>query len=339
MAELDAKNAQESLKLTEKTEKKRTEIIKEEEKNAKNTAPAVQGPANTFQLFPDGFFTPVLEDIKQGFVQITAIAGQAMGTISKYADEAGQRVLNGFGGAIGSVSKLIASGGTDIGSWLALWDSLSTMIFGGDADAAKEFKETMAGIANILIDMLKPILTSLAPILTTFAEAFKALLPVLKPVFDLLVWGLDWVIKPIIDALKWMIDGIMSAIDFIAGATTGIGDFIAGAATGIGEVVTGVVDGIGDFFGGVIEGISDFLGFAGGTAFASGNPVLVGESGPEIITPPRGSSITPNYAIGSSQGNNSNVVVNINSPRQLNPSEAMDVTRGTMRRLAFEGVL
>ena len=50
---------------------------------------------------------------------------------------------------------------------------------------------------------------------------------------------------------------------------------------------------------GTVEPIS---GFARG-GFVPGGPILVGENGPEIISPPRGSYVTPNHALGSGEQN------------------------------------
>ncbi len=53
--------------------------------------------------------------------------------------------------------------------------------------------------------------------------------------------------------------------------------------------------------GGLFGKISSFLGFAEGGNFNAGQPMVVGERGPEIIIPSRSGSVVPNHAIGSGQ--------------------------------------
>ena len=47
--------------------------------------------------------------------------------------------------------------------------------------------------------------------------------------------------------------------------------------------------------------LKSLLGFAGGTSSAPGGLAMVGEKGPELVNLPRGSSVTPNSALGGNQ--------------------------------------
>ena len=50
--------------------------------------------------------------------------------------------------------------------------------------------------------------------------------------------------------------------------------------------------------GGILKGLGKLFGFAEGGNVVGGQPILVGEKGPEVFTPPSGGSITPNNQLG-----------------------------------------
>lgn len=56
-----------------------------------------------------------------------------------------------------------------------------------------------------------------------------------------------------------------------------------------------------DNSGGIFTKIGSFLGFANGGNVQGGNPIMVGERGPELFTPNSNGSITPNNALGGGQ--------------------------------------
>lgn len=64
----------------------------------------------------------------------------------------------------------------------------------------------------------------------------------------------------------------------------------------IAEATQPTFDAFGDFIGGSVKKI---FGFADG-GITPGGPVIVGERGPEIVSPPAGSRVTPNSALGGS---------------------------------------
>jgi hypothetical protein len=86
---------------------------------------------------------------------------------------------------------------------------------------------------------------------------------------------------------------------------------------------------------GIVSGYADQ--FAMGTDFAPGGRALVGENGPEVVNIPRGSSVIPAHRT-TSEGSGG-IVVNINSPMALNPSEAASIFKQTARELAFVGAM
>lgn len=96
--------------------------------------------------------------------------------------------------------------------------------------------------------------------------------------------------------------------------------------------------GLGDLFGGgggdalnAGESLTDFSGFAanggtvGGGKFTPGAPIVVGEKGPELFTPPSRGVITPNNRLGTEGGGGQSVtVVNVEDPQGV-----QDAMRGT----------
>jgi hypothetical protein len=99
----------------------------------------------------------------------------------------------------------------------------------------------------------------------------------------------------------------------------------------------GIFDGLDTALSNFGSQFADFFGFAGGTDYAPGGRALVGENGPEVMNVPRGASIIPAHRTMSGDGGG--IVVNINSPIALNPSESASLFRQTARELAFAGAL
>lgn len=69
------------------------------------------------------------------------------------------------------------------------------------------------------------------------------------------------------------------------------------------KIVDGVKGGLSSLGGGFMSGIKSGLGaFQYGTAYAPGGPAIVGESGPELVNLPRGSSVMNNRRLGAQGG-------------------------------------
>uniref|UniRef100_A0A6M3J714 Putative tail protein n=1 Tax=viral metagenome TaxID=1070528 RepID=A0A6M3J714_9ZZZZ len=96
-------------------------------------------------------------------------------------------------------------------------------------------------------------------------------------------------------------------------ATIAYGDLISGAQAAAGAVrrseaeIAAALRSISDayFAAGIIThlpigGLQPIPGFASGVSNFSGGPAIVGERGPELVNLPRGSSVTPNSALGGS---------------------------------------
>ena len=135
--------------------------------------------------------------------------------------------------------------------------------------------------------------------------------------------------KSFADAFKSMERSIVAGISRIA--ANKISDALFGSVTGGGggtallEKLLGLAGRT--LFGGGLSGGDAAAagipggGYASGTDFARGGPVMVGERGPEIVNLPRGSRVTPNNKIGG------NVI-------HINQSFAGDVSRATIDQVA-----
>jgi soluble cytochrome b562 len=107
----------------------------------------------------------------------------------------------------------------------------------------------------------------------------------------------------IAESFKDMADKTMQTFSRLASALKG------GGFLGILEAVIGVGLQLGSMgaFGKTIatrlNTVSKVPGFANGTNFAPGGLALVGERGPELVSMPRGSKVTPNHAMGGVTNN------------------------------------
>lgn len=142
-----------------------------------------------------------------------------------------------------------------------------------------------------------------------------------------IVWNAVWqAVKTIVSDAWGVLTGIFNAIvnlgihlvrDEINGLQavwTGVWGVVKGAVQDAWNFITGIFDkirqGVKDVTGavsnlpgaGVVKGVAGFFGFAGGGLVSAGVPILVGERGPEIFTPPSSGQIIPNNQLG--QGGN-----------------------------------
>lgn len=111
--------------------------------------------------------------------------------------------------------------------------------------------------------------------------------------------------------------------------------------------------GLGSIFGGLFGGGSGFglnyfppiPKFARGTTFAPGGDAIVGEHGPERVSLPRGSQVTPNHMLGEARSGGSNQNVNVTSDVRVSvdkdgnlkafvQKEAAQVTQGGIEKFA-----
>ncbi len=93
----------------------------------------------------------------------------------------------------------------------------------------------------------------------------------------------------------------------------------------------------GSFFGGFGSIVGGLLGFAKGGAVSKGNPILVGENGPELFVPNQTGQITQN-ARGTGNGGATTVNFNINTVDASGFEDLLFRSRGTISALINQAV-
>ena len=140
--------------------------------------------------------------------------------------------------------------------------------------------------------------------------------------------------KSVKDAFRDMERSIVQSISRIAAQN--IAESIFGKS-GAGGFLPGL---LAKFFGGVggssggadLSGYNFGGGYASGTDFARGGPVMVGERGPEIVNLPRGSRVTPNNKIG---GNVINISVAVDGATSRATADQIATRTGAAVRRAM----
>lgn len=142
-----------------------------------------------------------------------------------------------------------------------------------------------------------------------------------------IVWQAVWqAVKQLVSDAWGVLAGIFNAIvnlgihlvrdeiQGLQGVWTGVWGAVKGAVQDAWNFISGIFDkirqGVKDVTGlvsnlpgaGIAKSVGGFLGFAAGGPVSAGRPILVGERGPEIFTPPSAGHIIPNHQLGQSGG-------------------------------------
>jgi len=148
-----------------------------------------------------------------------------------------------------------------------------------------------------------------------FIIGFFATLPqkigfwIAKAITDAINWllSIDWggVLNNILNAFKALGDSIWNTMTGTWNRIKNInwGDMAAGIGKGIANAVIGMVEGaINGAIAGTGLGKVRLPRFARGVENFSGGLAIVGEKGPELVSLPRGSSVTPNDKLAAAKG-------------------------------------
>jgi hypothetical protein len=121
----------------------------------------------------------------------------------------------------------------------------------------------------------------------------------------LLITHFKQVKTAVTDAVNWVIKEFGRMVKFIDGLPGRIG----GAIKHI-PVIGGLLHAGGSLVGGISHGIGSVLGgLQGGGPVTQSGPYIVGERGPEVVTLPRGSHVTPNNQLSANGGGGEHTVV------------------------------
>ncbi len=125
--------------------------------------------------------------------------------------------------------------------------------------------------------------TIINQVLPPLEHILAKVLPVLNPLLQVLGFILSTVVGPALSLVGTIVAGLLTSISWLIDK---IGDLLGTFGK--------MKDTIGKGFGGILGGAGKALGFgAEGAVSTSGGPYMVGERGPELILPPRGSQIVP----------------------------------------------
>lgn len=139
----------------------------------------------------------------------------------------------------------------------------------------------------------------------------------------------------------------MQILEGLKSAASAIIDYVKGLASRIGSAISGAVSGIGSRVRGAVSGDSTPApaapeARASGGPVRAGRPYLVGERGPELITPSRSGFVHPNGSFGGAQGGITvSPVFNMTFTGKTDSEDVVDQIRRVLRdevRETFRGV-
>lgn len=227
-----------------------------------------------------------------GFTGSAEELEKAGGDIFKVKNEHGKTLGDMFGGGAEKLSKT-SSG---------LWSTITGNVKAGIADTglklldrlkptleklipvAQEFGEKLPEVVGNIIDKVAPHVERIGSIFsrmwTAISPIVDAALPVLSAALSALGWTAENILLPVFEALAGVIGGLVSAVEAVIG-------FFSGLGKGDGKSQYSYKKG--DYKNlGKPKGKN-----AAGTLAWGGGMSLVGELGPELISLPRGTQITP----------------------------------------------
>ncbi|WP_416797304.1 phage tail tape measure protein [Ciceribacter azotifigens] len=284
--------------------------------------------------------------VKATWALQAALAGGAKyGGLAKAADamKAVARIVPGLrlvgpalaaiGGALGTITAPVAAGIAAVAAAGFLiykyWDAASSYVAG--------FASVIGEALAPALETARPLLEWLAPIGEVIAKGWQAATSALSAFGD---WIASFFSREVLsDAQKreWRNAGAEAAtemIEAIKAVFTGLVDWAASIGSQIADALLGKVKGVLGQIKSIASSIGSYVGLGGGDDApavdgkrASGGPVsagrsyLVGEKGPEIITPSRSGYVHPN---GSGPGGTYNIGVNVGVKIERDLSSAID---------------
>lgn len=274
------------------------------------------------EIFKDLAPTPEVEELREAFRTLGADAAQSIRDIAAEIEAAA--LSESFDDQIAALALEIELLGAD-NEMLAINAELRAIAAGATVEQAAQIRE----LTEQLLDQQDALRTQ-ADIFTGFfeevgANAQRLLSGILA---DPLGEGLDDLPRKFSQILLQLASDALASEIFKL--LIGFGSNAPGGGSG------GFLQFIGGLFGG---------GFQAGGAVTGGQPVLVGERGPEIFTPPGSGSITPNVNIQNQPAENNTTIINtideseITGAFQSGAGDNVLLNRISARRNAFKRAL
>jgi hypothetical protein len=252
-----------------------------------------------------GAWSAISDTVGGAVTAITDVIGSAWSTISGIFTTAADVIGAVAGTLFGELSTMAET-------WAGRWTALFTNLFGWLSTAWSMLWSTITTVLGTAVAVID---TVLAPFRAIFEVAFPVALGVFQTamstawsIIQAIIGGAVAVVRPLIDGVGTALNGVSSAAGFLQG----VAETVFGALRRIiGGAVTFLINRIDDLkdaaanalgplgriaggVGGALGGAANFvLGRAIGGPMAAGRPYLVGEQGPELVTPGASSYVTP----------------------------------------------
>lgn len=217
----------------------------------------------------EGMFSPFADFFRKMGNAIMGVDWKGIGSV---LEESTKRIWTAISEILGPLftkaTGIITTIGNDLGP-----------VFKDFGDIAKLIFERMADVVNLIkvyvYPLIQPIVNSLLDTLLPFWEIFKSLVKVLKS-------ALGGDVKGTMESLQNALSRVFEVIDILAGG------FAKSASIITDKILVGL---------GLKKEVEPIPAKALGGPVAKGQPILVGERGPELWVPPSSGIIVPNNQI------------------------------------------
>lgn len=177
--------------------------------------------------------------------------------------------------------------------------------------------------------IIKPVIDNIVASINTWGAIFNWIYNnIITPVFEGIGAAFNWIWKNVIEpVVNWIVGAFQNVGNTVSSVFTNIGNFIRTTFEGIVGIIRGPVNAVLSFINTLISGLNKIridipdwvpewggktIGFnipkipmlASGGTITTGGTVMVGEEGPELLSLPKGASVTPlNGRNGAGVGN------------------------------------
>lgn len=265
------------------------------------------------------FMTPILEYLKtailQCWVDITTMLQPYIDGIKTFIVEAWNFILTTIVPILNNIWSAIVT------AWQYVWETLQPIL--------SQLKETISAAWDFILVVISKVLDNIATKVKVGFEIVKGIFSVataiIKSIWDNFgdiivdriknVWdtvagvfrGASQVLQGIFQTLTGLLTGNWSQCwegikNIVSGVWQGITSFVKGGVNSIISAINVFIRGINKIkvpdwvpgVGGLGFSISEIPMLAKGTDYFQGGLAIVGEQGPELVSMPRGSQVTPN---------------------------------------------
>lgn len=265
------------------------------------------------------FMTPILQYIKdvvvQAWTDISAI-------VMPYVEQLKQFIIDAWNYVQTTIIPILQNIWDNIvKAWQYIWETLQPIL--------QSLKDTIKAAWDFILELIKVVLEKIGDKVKTGFEIVKGIFEVVTGIIkgiwenfgDIIVNK----IKTVWDTIMGVVKGASKVLEGIFKTLTGLlsgnwekcwegmSDIVSGIWDGISSIVKGGINWIIGSLNGFIRGLnklsipdwvpvvggmginlSEIPYLAKGTDYFQGGMAIVGEEGPELVTMPRGSRVTPN---------------------------------------------